>query len=167
MITKTIKKRQKMKSKRILFKISGIIKCVVGGGVLFLFGVMLLISGIFKKTLLEDLTMINSALEELKAIDPTSELLTLTPEQFVDYMMNVINIFSIVMIVFSLATITLGIFSLLFVRNYDLWLRHRLGAKILYSVLDCLFSLGLIAKVLAIVAMYIKDKPLDEVIIES
>ena len=156
-----------MKSKRILFKISGIIKCVVGGGVLFLFGIMLLISGIFKKSLLDDLTMINSLFEEMKAIDPTSELLTLSPEELVNYVMNMINVFSIVMIVFSLATITLGIFSLLFARNYDLWLRHRLGAKILYSVLDCLFSLGLIAKVLALVAMYIKDKPLEEVIIES
>lgn len=156
-----------MKSKRILFKISGIIKCVVGGGVLFLFGIMLLISGIFKKALLEDLTLINSLIEDMKAIDPSSELLALSPEELVEYVMNMINAFSVVMIIFSLATITLGIFSLLFVRNYDLWLRHRLGAKILYSVLDCLFSLGLIAKTLAIVAMYIKDKSLEEVIIES
>lgn len=156
-----------MKSKRILFKISGIIKCVVGGGVFVLFGIILLISGLFKKALLEDLTLINSLIEDMRAIDPSSELLALSPEELVEYVMNMINAFSVVMIIFSLATITLGIFSLLFVRNYDLWLRHRLGAKILYSVLDCLFSLGLIAKVLAIVAMYIKDKPLDEIIIES
>ena len=156
-----------MKSKRILFKISGIIKCVVGGGVFVLFGIILLISGLFKKALLEDLTLINSLIEDMKAIDPSSELLALSPEELVEYVMNMINAFSVVMIIFSLATITLGIFSLLFVRNYDLWLRHRLGAKILYSVLDCLFSLGLIAKVLAIVAMYIKDKPLDEIVIES
>ena len=62
-----------------------------------------------------------------------------------------------------MTSIASGVFTLIFVKKYNVWLRGRIGIKVLVTILDCIFYVGLIAKVLSIVAIYLKDPPLDEI----
>ena len=157
-----------MKTKKILLTTSGVLKCVVGGGVFLLFMLMLLLSGLLEQSLAESTETLDAFVQGVVQDDPElSFLLEYTPEQIAEYLMGMVNIISIIMVICSLTSITLGVFTLIFARKYEIILAGRLGRKIIFTVLDYIFYLGIIANVLTTVALFLRDKPIEERIIEN
>ena len=157
-----------MKTKKTLFKISGILKIVVGAGVLALFLLMLLLNGVIKEVLIQDVSAVNELVESMILDDPEYKfLLELNTEEIVTYMLGTITPACIIMIVWGLASVALGIFTIVLGKKYDIWLRDRLGRKIAFTVIDYIGYIGLIANILATIAVFIKDAPIDEMVIEN
>ena len=153
-----------MKTKRILFKTSGIFKCITGGAIFLFFMLGLLLIGSIKNMYIDNAELLNSLLDSLIVEDPEYKfLLEMSPEQIADYLFNSVYVICAVLAFLGLTSITSGVFTLIFIRTYNVWLRGRVGIKVLVTILDCLFYVGLIAKVLSIVAIYLKDTPLEEI----
>ena len=153
-----------MKTKRILFKTSGILKCITGGAIFLFFVLGLCLLGTLKNFIVDNAESLNSLLDSIIAEDPEYKfLLDMSPEQIVDYLFGSVYVICAICTFFGLTSIASGVFTLIFVRKYNVWLRGRVGIKVLVTVLDCIFYVGLIAKVLSIVAIYLKDKPIEEI----
>ena len=157
-----------MKTKKILFKVSGILKIVVGVGTLGLFLLILLLNGLMKEALLHDITAVNEIVESMIMDNPEYEfLLDLNPEELVSYLLGTVTPICIFMIVWGLTSIGVGVFTIILSNKYDYWLRNRIGRKIVFTIIDYIAYIGLISNVLTTVAVFIKDKPIDEIVVEN
>lgn len=157
-----------MKTKKTLYKISGILKIVVGGGVLALFLLVFLLNGMIKDVLMQDMTALNEIVESMIIDNPEYEfLLELNTEEVVTYLLGTITPICIIMIVFGLLSISLGIFTIILGKKYDMWLRNSLGRKIAFTIIDYIVYIGLLANILTTIATFIKDPPIDEMVIEN
>jgi hypothetical protein len=103
-------------------------------------------------------------IEEMVQDDPEMKfLLDMSNKEIADYLMGSVITFAIVMSLLGATSITLGVFTLIFAKKYDVMLRCNVKRKVLFTVLDYLLYIGLIAKILTSVALFIKDSPLEEV----
>ena len=157
-----------MKTKKILFTTAGVFKCVVGGCIFALFLLVLLLSGLIKDVLVQDGELLQQMVQELVQEEAEMAfLLEYSNAEIADYLLGTVNIFAIVMIIVGLCAITLGVFTLIFAKKYNTMLQNRLKRKIIFTVLDYVFYIGLIANILTSVAIFTKDKSVDEIVIES
>lgn len=157
-----------MKTKKTLFKISGILKIVVGGGVLALFLLVLLLNGLIKDVLMQDMAALNEIVESMIIDNPEYEfLLELDTEELVTYLLGTVTPACVIMIICGLLSIALGIFTIILGKKYDMWLRNRLGRKIAFTIIDYIGYIGLLANIITTIATFIKDPPIDEIVIEN
>jgi len=153
-----------MKTKKILFTTAGVLKCVVGGCVLAFFLLMLLLSGVVKEAIIKNGDLLEKMIEEMVQEDPgMAHLLEMSNQEIADYLMGSVVTFAIIMSLMGATSITLGVFTLIFAKKYDIMLRANVKRKVIFTVLDYLFYIGLIAKILTSVALFIKDPPLEEI----
>lgn len=155
-----------MQTKRILFKTSGIFKIIVGACVFGLFALILLLSGVLKDMFMEDTEMLNSMVNEIVRDDPEyTFLLSYETEELVNYLFGALYGVVIFMTISGLASIGNGIFTLIIAKKYDIWLRGNLKNKILFTIFDYILYVGLVFNILTTIATFIKDKPLDEIVV--
>lgn len=157
-----------MKAKNILFKVSGILKIVVGAGVLGLFLLILLLNGLLKEALLHDMQAVNEIVKSMVVDNPEKAfLLELADEELVAYLLGTVTPICIFMIVWGLTSIGIGVFTIILSKKYGEWLRNRLGRKIVFTIIDYVAYIGLISNILTTIAVFIKDKPIDEIVVEN
>lgn len=148
-----------MKSKKILFTTSGILKIVLGAGVVLIFGLLLALSGILKSSFLENYSLIEQLVDELVLQDSSyAYLQTLDKIEVINYVMKPVMIFSGVLLVIGISTIVFGIFNVIFNKTYDEMLRYKKANKFLFVILEFLFSLGLVTSILSTIGVFLKEK---------
>lgn len=153
-----------MKTKKILFTTAGVIKCIVGGCVLGFFLLMLLLGGVLKDAMVQNGELFEKMIESMVSEDPSMAFLQdMTSSEVADYLMGTVNGFAAFMVIWGAATITLGVFTLIFAKKYDVLLKCRTKRKVIFTVLDYIFCIGLASKILVSVALFIKDKPQESV----
>ena len=153
-----------MQTKRILFKTSGIFKIIVGACVFGLFALILLLGGLLKDMLIEDTEMLNSVVNEIVRDDPEyTFLLAYEAEELVDYLFGTLYGIVTFMTLWGVASIGIGIFTLIVAKKYDIWFRGKLKNKILFTIFDYILYVGLVFNILTTIATFIKDKPRDEI----
>lgn len=147
-----------MKTKKILFNISGTLKCVASSFLILLFGMILLLNGIIKKAFVSNSEFIQQLIDEMVAIDGSmAYLYDMSAEEIVDIVMQPVIALSIALIVMSIFGIILGIFNFIFAKKYDTMLENKTRMKILFTILSFLFYWGLISNVLTVIALFTKD----------
>ena len=155
-----------MKAKKILFTVSGILKIVVGVGVLGLFLLVFLLNGLLKEALMSDMTTINEVVQTMILEDPENAfLLELGTEELVSYLLGTLTPLCIFMIVWGLVSIGLGVFTIILSKKYDSWLRNSTSKKIIFTIVDYIGYVGLLANILTTIGVYLKDKSIDEMVI--
>lgn len=153
-----------MKTKKILFTTAGVFKCVVGGCVLGFFLLMLLLTGVIKDTLLQNTELFEELLEGAISGDSSMAFLQdMTNSEIADYLMKTVNGFALFMVFLGATSLTLGIFTCIFAKKYEFMLKCKTKRKVIFTILDYIFYIGLIANILTTVAMFIKDKPTEDI----
>lgn len=148
-----------MKTKKILFTTSGILKIIISAFGVLIFALVLLLSGMLKETLLSDVEALNEMMNELVAIDSSyAYILEMSSEEFVNYIMNMLNTLSIFVLLMCISGIVLGIFNLVFAKKYDTMLAHHKGKKIIFMIVNLICYWGVVTNVLTIIALWLKDE---------
>lgn len=149
-----------MKAKKILFTTSGILKLVVSGFMILVFGLALLLGNALKELFLADYTIIEEIINELVALDPSfAYLQEITQAEVVEYIMSMVSAIYIFLLIMGLCGVVFGIFNLIFAKKYNDMLAGRTGRKVLFMIFNLLFYWGLATNVLTIVALFLKDSP--------
>ena len=148
-----------MKAKKTLFTTSGILKIVLGAGVVLIFGWILALSGILKASFLENYSLIEQLVNELVIQDPSyAYLQTLDKVEVINYVMKPVMILSGVLLVIGISTIVFGIFNIIFNKTYDEMLRYKKTNKFLFVIFEFLFSLGLVTSILSTIGVFLREK---------
>lgn len=151
-----------MKTKKVLFTTSGIIKLVASGIVLLIFGLALLLTGVIKKGFLENYDDLLNMINELVAQDSQyAYLLELDKVALVDEIMTPVTLICVFFIFMSLTGITFGVFNLVFANKYQTMLMNKTGKKVIYLVCMLLFNWRLVTNILTIIALFLKDKQIE------
>lgn len=151
-----------MKTKKVLFTTSGIIKLVASGIVLLIFGLAILLTGVIKKGFLENYDELLNMITELVAEDSQyAYLLELDKVALVDEIMTPITLICVFFIFMSLTGITFGVFNLVFANKYQTMLMNKTGKKVTYLVCLLLFNWGIVTNILTIIALFLKDKQIN------
>ena len=117
---------------------------------------------------MQDVAGINEIVESMVLDNPEYEfLLELNTEEVVTYLLGTVTPLCIFMIVCGLASIGLGVFTIILSRKYNYWLRNRLGRKIAFTIVDYIVYIGFISNILTTIAVFIKDDPVEEIVIEN
>lgn len=151
-----------MKTKKVLFTTSGIIKLVASGIVLLIFGLALLLTGVIKKGFLENYDELLNMINELVAEDSQyAYLLELDKVALVDEIMTPVTLICVFFIFMSLTGITFGVFNLVFANKYQTMLMNKTGKKVIYLICMLLFNWGIVTNILTIIALFLKDKQVE------
>ena len=149
-----------MKAKKILFTTSGILKIVVSGFMILVFGLALLLGNALKEAFLANYAMIEEIINELVALDPSfAYLQEMTQAEMVDFIMSPVSAICVFFLIMGLCGVVFGIFNLIFAKKYNEMLAGRTGRKVLFMIFNLLFYWGLATNVLTIVALFLKDSP--------
>jgi len=148
-----------LKAKRILFMSSGILKCVISGFVVLLFGLALLLLGMLREGFLANTETINMLINELVAIEPKFEYLQSQPvAESVDFILGIVKGISIILLIMGVCGIALGIFNLLFAKFYKSWLLCNTKRKVIFTILTWLLYWEPVTNILTTVALYLRDR---------
>lgn len=149
-----------MKAKKILFTTSGILKLVVSGFMILVFGLALLLGNALKESFLADYSMIEEVINELVALDPSfAYLQEISSAEVVEFIMSIVSGICVFSLFMGLCGVVFGIFNLIFAKKYNDMLAGRTGRKVLFMIFNLLFYWGLATNVLTIVALFLKDTP--------
>lgn len=152
-----------MKAKKILFNLSGILKCIASAFAILLFGLVLLLGDAFKQAMLENPEYLDMITKEFSAIESYAGM---TPNEILDFAFRIVKGFSVAMIFMGCAGITLAVFNFIFAKKYDSMLKNKTGNKVIFMVVSLLFYVGIASNVLTIIALFLKDER-PEVIVEG
>lgn len=159
--------RRKMKTKKILFKISGILKIVAGSCIILLFLLLLALCSPLKTIMLEAGDSLETLINELVATSSEYEYLqSVSHEEMAMFLIDILRVFSIIMIICGGVAIALGIFNLIFAKKYNEMLRGRKAIKIVFVILSFVLYFGIITNVLTTIAMFLKDDKEDIIEVE-
>lgn len=148
-----------LKAKRILFMSSGILKCVISGLMVLLFGLALLLLGMLREGFLANTESIEILINELVAIEPKFEYLqSQSVAESVDFILGIVKIISVVLLIMGLVGIALGVFNLLFAKFYKSWLLCNTKRKVIFTILTWLLYWELVTNILTTVALYLRDR---------
>jgi len=148
-----------MKLRKLLYLLSGIFNCVIGGLGCF-FGLMVfLISKTFKELLLSSKEVVEEFVQSIASVDSDMEyLLEYSHEDVVSLMMGILYVFAIILILLGVIYIVFGIFNLLLrQRHYTLFARKK-SLKILFVVGSWLLMWFNIANITTTIAVFMKQK---------
>lgn len=148
-----------MKTKKVLFTTAGIIKLVISGAVILLFGLVLLLSGTLKDSFLNNYDIVETMVKELIAEDASYAYLeTMEHTQVIDIIFEPVITLSIFMLVMGVTGVVFGIFNILFSKNYDKLLLNNVKNKIIYTICLIIFNWGIVTNVLSLVSVWLKDE---------
>lgn len=148
-----------MKARKVLYILSGVFNCVIGGLGCF-FGLMFFaISKLIKNMFKESGEIVDGFITELAASSKEYEyLLDMSREEMIGFMMKVVYILSAVLIVLGLVWIAFGVFNCLLARRHQLVFGKRPVLGIIFVVASWLLLTFNIANITTTVAVFLKDK---------
>lgn len=147
-----------MKAKKILFTTSGILKLVVSGFLILVFGLALLLGNALKASFLADYSLIESFINELVAMDPSlAYIQEMTQAEIVDMIMSPVTFIFLTLFIMGICGVVFGIFNLIFAKKYNEMLLGKTGKKVIFMIFNLLFYWGLATNILTIVALFLKD----------
>ncbi len=146
-----------MKTRKVLYILSGVFNCVVGGLGCF-FGLMFfVISKLIKNMFSESSELVDGFITELVATDKEYEyLLELSREEMVAFMMKIVYILGAVLIVLGLIWIAFGVFNCLLSNRHQLVFGKRPALKIVFVVASWLLLTFNIANITTTIAAFLK-----------
>lgn len=148
-----------MKARKVLYILSGVFNCVVGGLGCFLGLMFFAISKLIKNMFTETSSIVDGFITELAASSKDYEyLLELSREEMVGFMMKVVYIMSAILIVLGLIWIAFGVFNCLLSSRHQLVFGKRPILRIVFVVASWLLLTFNIANITTTVAVFLKDK---------
>lgn len=148
-----------MKTRKVLYILSGVFNCIIGGLGCF-FGLMfLIISKLIKNMFSESGEIVDGFITELAATSKEYEyLLDLSRDEMIAFMMKVVYIMSAVLIILGLVWIAFGVFNCLLSSRHQLVFGNRKALKVIFVVASWLLLTFNIANITTTVAVFLKDK---------
>ena len=148
-----------MKTRKVLYILSGVFNCVVGGLGCFLGFMFFAISKLIKNMFSETMGTVEGFITELAATSKDYEyLLELSEEEMVGFVMKVVYIMSAVLIILGLIWITFGVFNCLLSSRHQLVFGKRPVLKVIFVVASWLLLTFNIANITTTVAVFLKNK---------
>lgn len=150
-----------MKVKKALFLIAGILRVVASGiAILFSF-IAFLTKGLLRSILDSSFEMIEGIIKEAGNSEDAVELLNYSKTELLDYLMNIITIFFVIVLIIAIVWLIYGIINIRLGSNN----RFRNLTKkqgILLCVLGWIFAFELFTNIMITIAVCIKNKDNNE-----
>lgn len=152
-----------MKTRKVLYVLSGIFNCVIGGIGCF-FGIMFFaLSKIIKNMFKENNTLVDGFITGLASTSPDYEyLLDASREEMVGVVMKTVFILSAVLLILGLIWIAFGVFNCLLSSRHQLVFGKRPVLKVMFVVASWLLLTLNIANILTTIAVFIRNKKGEE-----
>lgn len=149
-----------MKARKILFLISGIFNCVVGGFCVLFGGLMVLLKGTLRTVLEESKEFLDEYVKTLVEADKKYEYLTTASSaEVLDFITQIISIVGIVLLVMGLIWIGAGIVNLLLTNNYKFeQFKSNKLLKFVFVAASWVLLLFNVANITTTIAIFLKTK---------
>jgi hypothetical protein len=148
-----------MKTRKVLYTLSGVFNCVIGGLGCFLGLMFFAISKLVKNMFAETSGLLDGFVAELAKTSSDYEyLLDASKDEMIAFVMKIVYILSAVLIVLGLIWIAFGVFNCLLSTRHELVFGKRRALKIIFVVASWLLLTFNIANITTTIAVFLKDK---------
>lgn len=151
-----------MKTKKILFKVAGILQFLSCGFLAFVGVVLLLlrplVTAVIDNAYNEFQTEIKNMSAEKIAEEGLDIFLEFTKEEFAAYLMKWTMIFAVIVLAIAIIGIIFGVIFIKCSKKYEYMLENKKGRKIWLGVLSTIFCGLSIPTFIVIIALCISDK---------
>ena len=148
-----------MKTRKVLYVLSGVFNCVIGGLGCFLGLMFFAISKLIKNMFTESSSLVDGFITELASTNAEYEyLLDASRDEMVAFMMKVVYILGAVLIVLGLIWIAFGVFNCLLSTRHQLVFGRRPVLRFVFVIASWLLLTFNIANITTTVAVFLKDK---------
>ena len=149
----------KMKTKRVLFLISGVFNTILGGISAFIGLLILMCNSVLKETFNTSYNMVESYIKALAEQDASYEyLLDVSKSEAIDFMMTLLIGVSIIFVLVGAVYITFGVLNLLLSKRDSTILKRKKHLGTVLVVFSWLIMWFNVFNILTTVAVYLKSK---------